>query len=97
MGFVETDRAKGQNGFHQRIHVTRGGNVYDVTDFAKRHPGGRELLLKHNGQDIEDIMQSQDSHVHSKAAYTILDKYYVGPESALREEVRQYSRKYCKI
>ncbi|GFO49289.1 cytochrome b5-like protein [Plakobranchus ocellatus] len=60
-----------------RIRLTRGGCLYDVTDFAVRHPGGRELLEKHNGQDIETVMQDPASHIHSKAAYTILEKYRV--------------------
>ena len=90
MGFVEGD--KGRNGLthHQRILVTRHGKVYDVTDFASRHPGGKDLLLKHSGRDVDELMGSADSHVHSKAAYSIMEKYYVGPEGEVREEVEVY-------
>ncbi|KAI9244097.1 cytochrome b5-like heme/steroid binding domain-containing protein, partial [Sporodiniella umbellata] len=28
------------------------GDIYDVTEFAKDHPGGDDLLLKYAGQDI---------------------------------------------
>ena len=85
MGFVEGDKAR--NGFHQRIHVTRHGKVYDITDFASRHPGGKDILLKHLGQDVDEVMKNSEIHNHSKAAYSILDKYYIGPECALVEEV----------
>ncbi|XP_059178806.1 fatty acid 2-hydroxylase-like [Physella acuta] len=58
-----------------RIRVTRAGKEYDITDFVDRHPGGREVLERHNGQDIEQVMQSSFSHTHSQAAYNILEKY----------------------
>lgn len=58
-----------------RIRVTRAGKEYNITDFVDRHPGGREVLERHNGQDIEQVMQSSFSHTHSQAAYTILEKY----------------------
>jgi len=28
-----------------------GGNVYDVTNFQNSHPGGKDILVKHAGQD----------------------------------------------
>ncbi|GFS06550.1 ceramide very long chain fatty acid hydroxylase [Elysia marginata] len=58
-----------------RIIITLDDCLYDVTEFADRHPGGRELLVKHNGRNVRDVMQDRNIHVHSKAAYTILDKY----------------------
>lgn len=61
-----------------RILVIRAGKVYDVTEFADRHPGGRELLQKHNGRDVETVMQSSASHAHSNRAYSIMEKYFVG-------------------
>jgi cytochrome b involved in lipid metabolism len=52
--------------------------VYDVTDFAERHPGGREYLAKQVGKDVTQQMQSETPHKHSLAAYTILKKYCIG-------------------
>lgn len=60
-----------------KIVVSRGGVVYDVTEFADRHPGGRGLLEKHNGEDVENIMQDATFHAHSRAAYAILEKFRV--------------------
>lgn len=79
------DRCHSEGG---RICLIRAGNVYDVTEFADRHPGGRELLEKHSMEDVERSMQDPASHVHSKAAYSILDKYFVGDEETFRNKVR---------
>lgn len=49
--------------------------VYDLTEFAKDHPGGEEILIERSGtdatQDFEDIG-------HSDQARTILEKYIIG-------------------
>ncbi|KAK3786484.1 hypothetical protein RRG08_058540 [Elysia crispata] len=63
-----------------RITLWRHGHLYDVTDFAARHPGGRKLLEKFNGQNVDSVMQDRAIHVHSNAAYTILQKYLVKGE-----------------
>ena len=52
------------------LWVVNKGKVYDVTDFAKRHPGGEEILLEHAGQNVSGIMSSIDPHLHSLSAYT---------------------------
>ncbi|KAK0062614.1 fatty acid 2-hydroxylase [Biomphalaria pfeifferi] len=68
------------NGQHRpvKIRVTRKGKLYDLTEFVDRHPGGREILERHNGLDIEAAMQNSSVHAHSKAAYTMLERYAVG-------------------
>lgn len=63
--------------------------MYDVSSFATRHPGGREVLEKYNGQDVEKIMQDSGVHLHSKAAYTILEKYLIGPVNSTQMLVRE--------
>ena len=60
-----------------RIMVKRHDRLYDVTEFAIRHPGGRKLLEKHNGKDVEAAMQDPTLHMHSKSAYDMLAKYLV--------------------
>lgn len=62
------------------ITLTRQGRLYDVTDFAVRHPGGADLLKKHNGLDVEQVMRDHAMHQHSKAAYSIMEKYLVERE-----------------
>lgn len=60
------------------IWVTTNGRVYNVTDFAYRHPGGMKIMHENGGRDVTELMQSHNPHKHSKAAYTILEKYYIG-------------------
>ena len=72
----------------ESLWVVNQGKVYDVTDFARRHPGGEEILLEHAGQNVSEIMSSIDPHQHSSAAYQILEKYYVGDLKDCSEQVR---------
>ena len=58
--------------------VTIGTKVYDVTDFVSDHPGGGDLILEHAGKDVGDIMKDEISHLHSEAAYEILDESLIG-------------------
>ena len=60
------------------LWVTHNGKVYDVTDFADRHPGGRDVVQSHRGRDVTNVMQDAHSHAHSNTAYTILNKFYIG-------------------
>ena len=60
------------------LWVINNEKVYDVMEFAKRHPGGEEILLEHAGQNVSGIMSSIDPHLHSSAAYQILENYYIG-------------------
>lgn len=61
-----------------RTCVINSGQVYDVTDFVSKHPGGKEILENHSGEDVTQLMKTHDTHQHSPAAYRILDKYYIG-------------------
>lgn len=63
-------------------YITIGTKVYDVTNFLDEHPGGSDLILKHGGKDVADIMADDISHEHSESAYEMLDKdYLVGFEA----------------
>lgn len=61
-----------------RIIVVNADKVYDVTDFADRHPGGKHYLLDNAGEDVTSRMCDESPHQHTTAAYTILNKYYIG-------------------
>lgn len=52
------------------LWVTIGGAVYDATRYAKRHPGGMEVLLRSAGRDMT---QDFDAIGHSKKAKRILE------------------------
>lgn len=54
-------------------YVTLGNHVYDLTDFLDAHPGGADLVLQYAGKDVADVLRDADSHVHSEAAYQVLD------------------------
>lgn len=62
----------------ESCYVTVGVNVYDVTDFVADHPGGGDLILRYAGQDVAEILQDEDSHRHSEAAYEILNDSLIG-------------------
>lgn len=79
--------SNGRGQFKPRLRVLVDGQVYDVTDFADKHPGGKEVLEKHNGLSVGEAMQNPAVHIHSKAAYAVLDKYLVGEEDSLRHQV----------
>jgi stearoyl-CoA desaturase (delta-9 desaturase) len=53
--------------------------VYDVTDFLDLHPGGRDTLLMHAGNDVSSIFRGETGlHIHSSAAEAMLPRYIVG-------------------
>ncbi|KAH6909640.1 oxidoreductase [Coprinopsis sp. MPI-PUGE-AT-0042] len=58
--------------------ITRGGKVYDVTNFLNDHPGGDELVLQFAGKDIGDIMSDPNEHDHSESAYDMLEEHVIG-------------------
>ena len=59
-------------------YVTVGANVYNVTSFLRDHPGGGDLILEYGGKDISEIMGDEISHLHSEAAYEILEGNLIG-------------------
>ena len=68
--------------------VIHCGKVYDVSDFLERHPGGRDILVDHAGQDVTAVMKQDEIHKHTAFAYGWLGKYLIGRVS---DEVSQIS------
>lgn len=62
----------------ESCYVTIGTKVFDITDFLDDHPGGAELILEYGGKDVKAIMEDEDSHKHSEAAYEVLDDSFIG-------------------
>ncbi len=58
--------------------VTCNGEVFDVSKFLESHPGGKELILQYAGQDITHVLESEDIHKHSTAAYSLLQTFRIG-------------------
>ena len=75
-----------------RLLLAVDGHIYNVTDFAGRHPGGAGLLEKYAGRDVTDVLRDDTSHVHTSTAYHVLEKYHIGElvddsDSAVRQRV----------
>lgn len=47
--------------------------IYDVTDFIKNHPAGKNAILKKAGTDI-----TNDMNFHSPYAKKLLKQYFIG-------------------
>ncbi len=58
----------------KKIIVWFRGEEYDISDFVRKHPGGKQILLENNGKDIEHLMLENE---HSLNAYNILEKYKI--------------------
>ena len=48
--------------------------VYDVSSFVARHPGGMEQIMMGAGRDITQVFESY----HPFSIYNMLNKFYVG-------------------
>uniref|UniRef100_A0A5F9CDE6 Fatty acid 2-hydroxylase n=1 Tax=Oryctolagus cuniculus TaxID=9986 RepID=A0A5F9CDE6_RABIT len=57
--------------------VRRGARLYDLTGFARHHPGGEQLLRARAGQNISADLDGPP-HRHSANARRWLEQYYVG-------------------
>ncbi|KAF7638690.1 RRM domain-containing protein, partial [Meloidogyne graminicola] len=64
----------------QPILVYLNNRLFDITEFAPRHPGGNKLIEIAAGSDIKQFLEGKEEingfkHEHSKAAYDILNRY----------------------
>lgn len=53
------------------ILVKFNGEMYDLTSYLDKHPGGASILITYNNMDITKIMEDIG---HSNEAYSILKK-----------------------
>lgn len=58
--------------------IIESDNVYDITEFLEKHPGGAELILSHGGKDVSGLLEDENFHNHSAAAFNLLKEYRVG-------------------
>lgn len=54
------------------------GSVYDVSDYATEHPGGRMDLLAGCGIDATELYTSGKAGRHHQRAVAILESYKIG-------------------
>ena len=68
MSLAEVRAADGLGGAGGRMLVAYDGIVYDVTEFADYHPGGRELLRTAAGMDLGHFFENFTVHSQSDKA-----------------------------
>ena len=61
-----------------RCIVIYGKDVYDLTEFSSRHPGGRQTLLGYSGRVIDNILFNKNIHQHSQSALYQISRYIIG-------------------
>lgn len=69
----EVAERNGKNG--APVWIIYKGNVYDVTDFVKDHPGGADLILEKAGKDATKAFNGAG---HSSDAVNDMKKYKIG-------------------
>ena len=61
----------------KKVWVTYGDHVYDLTTFAKSHPGGSEKLLMASGGPIEPFWEMYPFHKEERVK-SLLAPYKIG-------------------
>ncbi|KAL3808120.1 hypothetical protein ACHAXA_004974 [Cyclostephanos tholiformis] len=61
-----------------RLLVSHGGIVYDVTEFADNHPGGKDLLMTSVGLDLGHFFDNYTVHGNTDKAATWLAGMAIG-------------------
>lgn len=79
MGF---DTDSNQNEATRPLLLLMKGRVYDVAQFAAKHPGGQKVLHKLAGEEVGEFMKGEKrilgvKHEHSEAAYQMMERYDV--------------------
>ena len=62
---------------HKKVWVTFKDGVYDLTQFAKNHPGGSDKLLMAAGGPIEPFWEMYPFH-KVETIYSVLAEFKVG-------------------
>lgn len=59
---------------HPRTIIKFKNDYYDITDFLNRHPGGAQIILDNQHNNVEELMENIG---HSETAYALLEKYKI--------------------
>lgn len=59
------------------VWITYKGNVYDITDFVKHHPGGTHTIMMGAGGDVEPFWRTYTLH-EATEVQNLLSKYKIG-------------------
>ncbi|KAL7529057.1 hypothetical protein ACHAXR_002769 [Thalassiosira sp. AJA248-18] len=77
MAQVSQNNGKDPN-TNNRVWMTYGGCVYDVTDFIANHPGGSEKILQAAGGPIEPHWHLYRQHFASELPMQLMAKMIIG-------------------
>ena len=75
MNIYTMNDVKQHNSIHNGLWIILNGFVYDITSFAKEHPGGLSILNDVAGTDATDEF---DAALHSDNAIELTKKYLIG-------------------
>ena len=70
-----------------RLCFVRENRVYDVSEFASRHPGGEKPLKNNAGRDVTTLMDRENPHKHSSNAYKLMEQYYIGEFEVIQRQM----------
>lgn len=65
------------NNLDKGVWITYKGNVYDITDFIKHHPGGSHTIMMGAGGDVEPFWKTYTVH-EAIEVQSLLSKYQIG-------------------
>jgi cytochrome b involved in lipid metabolism len=80
---------------HGQQLVLIGGNVYNVRDFVRKHPGGAQVLIDNIGTDCTSVFDSV--HKHSVAAITLMNKRMLEGRCSNSLQVNRYGIKNSEM
>lgn len=86
--FSRQDVAK-HDSIEKGVWITYKGNVYDITDFVKHHPGGSHTIMMGAGGDVEPFWKTYTVH-EAGEVQKLLAGYQIGrlrPEDIKSREV----------
>lgn len=87
----EVAERNGKNG--APVWIIYKGNVYDVTDFVKDHPGGADLILEKAGKDATKAFNGAG---HSSDAVNDMKKYKIGEVAIDAQPTTQAKAECCQ-
>lgn len=79
----------------EALLVTFNGKVYNITDFVKNHPGGKDKILLAVGKDVGDFWNVYRSHYKSDTVKELLKEMEVGTlaEEDYKRELEEANKK----
>lgn len=78
---------------HDDLWIVIHGNVYNVSNWSRRHPGGEKVLQHHGGQDATAAYEC--FHIDKKTVQKYMGSFKVGRLSEDEAQVKLQSDLSC--